>query len=708
MDADVVAHEITHGVTQYSSNLVYYEESGAINEAMSDIFGACVDYQEGASKKHTWLVGEDIFTPGIPGDGLRYMNNPTLTGSFDADYYPERYIGWDDNGGVHWNSGIANLAFVLMVQGGKHPRAKTDITVPRIADNFRTSLMIAAEIFYKANTGCLTPGSGFFEARECTEMFADDFAADYTESVSKAWDAVGCSWLPLDTSNPMSGLSADEGQALQFRLDNVPAGHMISCRSEGENGDADLYINMVNKRDYWDGRYCESTGFSSIETCSVGPIEDPSRIFVTVKAFEAFTDLTLTCTDQYTWTDLQDGVELVDQKIKRGTGKIYRMAGIPPLTAIKCDFVASDGKPSLYDSLEDVNGVWIDSCSLGSGSFIDDQATCAVNGARQLGDFLLHVDAYDEDVRDLDLICSLVPMTINSLKNWVTFEDSNIHFLGQTGTIIRYYPIEPFIRRNRAITCVVAGANYAETDLLIHFGDIFDASEDSVIGCSSYGYGSSDVECTTGPAVERTKAFAQVVFYRWDWDIVDPAYDIKIICGEEPNIQLLQNGTIYANLLGEVGGLTALHEFRLNKVLKGETLTCSISSNQGNADLYVATGMVAHPLSIWNQCQAVGPGSKGKCTTPILGYDSPVYATIHAVSDYTKLTLKCVRDSSTCTARRQSCNGRYECCGSLFTCDGPSAKKRICKKVVAAGGACVRHSQCEMYLSCIENICQYV
>ena len=72
---------------------------------MSDIFGACVDRQEGANITNTWIVGDAIYTPSIPNDGFRYMNNPTATGSYDADFYPERYRGDDDNGGVHWNSG---------------------------------------------------------------------------------------------------------------------------------------------------------------------------------------------------------------------------------------------------------------------------------------------------------------------------------------------------------------------------------------------------------------------------------------------------------------------------------------------------------------------------------------------------------------------------------------------------------------------------
>lgn len=62
----------------------------------------------GISYDNVWKLGEDIWTPQIPGDALRYMNDPTLDGH-SRDYYPDRYIGDDDNGGVHSNSGIANL-----------------------------------------------------------------------------------------------------------------------------------------------------------------------------------------------------------------------------------------------------------------------------------------------------------------------------------------------------------------------------------------------------------------------------------------------------------------------------------------------------------------------------------------------------------------------------------------------------------------------
>jgi len=82
-DADVVAHELTHGVTERTSGLIYSNESGALNEAWSDIFGAMVDRQEGATGADIWLLGEDIYTPNIAGDALRNMADPAEFGDYD-------------------------------------------------------------------------------------------------------------------------------------------------------------------------------------------------------------------------------------------------------------------------------------------------------------------------------------------------------------------------------------------------------------------------------------------------------------------------------------------------------------------------------------------------------------------------------------------------------------------------------------------------
>ena len=139
-----------------------------------------------------WLLGEDIYTPNTPGDALRVMNDPAAAG--DYDWWPTRYTGTSDNGGVHWNSGIANLAFVLLSDGGTHPRGKSSVNVPAIGN------AAAAAIFYAANTSCLTSGSNFAAARYCT---ADVHGGSNAAAVHAAWDAVG---VPNDP--PASASSA--------------------------------------------------------------------------------------------------------------------------------------------------------------------------------------------------------------------------------------------------------------------------------------------------------------------------------------------------------------------------------------------------------------------------------------------------------------------------------------------------------------------
>ena len=182
-DADVVAHELTHGVTSNESNLIYSNESGALNESLSDVFGSEVDRDNGASAQDTWLIGEDIYTPGTPGDGLRDMADPAGAGDYDC--YPTRYTGSQDNGGVHWNSGISNLAYKLLVDGGTHPRSCSSSSVTGIGN------LQAARIFYEANANCLTASSNFEAMRNCTASKALALYGSGAEAaVHEAWDAV--------------------------------------------------------------------------------------------------------------------------------------------------------------------------------------------------------------------------------------------------------------------------------------------------------------------------------------------------------------------------------------------------------------------------------------------------------------------------------------------------------------------------------------
>lgn len=184
---DIVAHEMTHGVTQYEANLTYRNESGALNEATSDIFGAMTEYYLlGASGD--WKIGEDTY---IAGDAIRYMDNPHNANNYgytaddDPDHYSERYTGSADSGGVHINSGIANHFFYLLSEGGTHHLGGTVTGIGRDA---------AAEIWYSALCDYMTSSTNFSGAKTATlNAAAALYGSSSTEysAVSQAWSAVG-------------------------------------------------------------------------------------------------------------------------------------------------------------------------------------------------------------------------------------------------------------------------------------------------------------------------------------------------------------------------------------------------------------------------------------------------------------------------------------------------------------------------------------
>lgn len=119
---DVVAHELAHGVTQFTSGLIYKNQSGALNEHFSDVFGTAITQWVNGEAPHEadWLVGDEIMGPELYGEALRSMRHPGT--AYDNDilgkdpqpaHYDDRYTGTADNGGVHINSGIPNRAFYL-------------------------------------------------------------------------------------------------------------------------------------------------------------------------------------------------------------------------------------------------------------------------------------------------------------------------------------------------------------------------------------------------------------------------------------------------------------------------------------------------------------------------------------------------------------------------------------------------------------------
>jgi Zn-dependent metalloprotease len=211
---DIVGHEWTHGVTQYSAGLIYASESGALNESMSDVFGAMIERSVRGESSNTWKIGEEVFTPGIAGDALRYMDTP------DAGNQPDHYSEvrtclsgelpskWNDNCYVHTNSGIPNNAFYLLAQGGTHSRggSMTGIGADR-----------AAEIWFEALTDPYTlEATDFAGARTATLNAANAIywvGSAESVAVENAWCLVGVGTCPetdgdliLDTNDLCPGV----------------------------------------------------------------------------------------------------------------------------------------------------------------------------------------------------------------------------------------------------------------------------------------------------------------------------------------------------------------------------------------------------------------------------------------------------------------------------------------------------------------------
>lgn len=197
---DIVSHEITHGVTDFSSDLVYSYESGALNESFSDIFGEAVENY--ATGSNDWLMGDDI---GIGGSGaFRNMSNPNQFNDPDTYKGDFWHTSASDNGGVHVNSGVQNFWFYLLVNGGSGTNDNSDsYSVNAIG------IDAAGAIAYRNNNVYLTTTSNYSDAYLGSLDAAADLygsgSAQYN-AVQDAWDAVG-----VDDSNAGGGSNPGGG-----------------------------------------------------------------------------------------------------------------------------------------------------------------------------------------------------------------------------------------------------------------------------------------------------------------------------------------------------------------------------------------------------------------------------------------------------------------------------------------------------------------
>ncbi|HAS41215.1 MAG TPA: hypothetical protein DCS93_12090 [Microscillaceae bacterium] len=178
---DITTHELTHGVTDFTADLVYANESGALNESFSDIFAAAVEAWAAPSKA-TWLVGDDI-------GHIRDMENPNAKGHPDTYKGTNWFTGSGDFGGVHTNSAVLNHWFYLLSVGKSGTNDNGDAyTVNGI------SIEKAARIAYRMLTVYLNSSSNYAAARTAGIQSATDlFGAGSPEVIqtTNAFYAVG-------------------------------------------------------------------------------------------------------------------------------------------------------------------------------------------------------------------------------------------------------------------------------------------------------------------------------------------------------------------------------------------------------------------------------------------------------------------------------------------------------------------------------------
>ncbi len=179
---DIAAHEIGHAVCTHTANLVYSYESGALNEAFSDIWAASVEYFA-APEKNTWVLGEDL------GTTVRSLEDPKVAGQPDTYQGTNWYTGSGDNGGVHYNSGVLNHWFYILSVGKTGTNDNGDsYSVTGIG------IDKAAAIAYRTEAVYLSANSQYIDARNYGIQAAQDlYGVDSPEAIAtqNAFYAVG-------------------------------------------------------------------------------------------------------------------------------------------------------------------------------------------------------------------------------------------------------------------------------------------------------------------------------------------------------------------------------------------------------------------------------------------------------------------------------------------------------------------------------------
>ncbi|WP_130734749.1 M4 family metallopeptidase [Flavobacterium sp. J27] len=241
---DVCGHEIGHAVCTYTANLVYQNESGAMNEGFSDIWGACVEHYGKTGSltnpisNSVWLIGEDISS-----SYLRSMQDPNSTNDPDTYQGTHWYTGSGDNGGVHTNSGVMNHWFYILTMGESDTNNAPTPTAYSVTG---IGIEKAAEIAYLAERDYLTPNATYLDARNATITVANSlYCANSPEAiaVTNAWFAVNVGGEYIAATDDVAIQSINTPETISCESSSITASVLL--KNQGLNPISSLSISYT-------------------------------------------------------------------------------------------------------------------------------------------------------------------------------------------------------------------------------------------------------------------------------------------------------------------------------------------------------------------------------------------------------------------------------------------------------------------------------
>ncbi len=279
---DVCGHEIGHAICTYTASLAYQNQSGAMNEGYSDIWGACIEHfgrtgsLAGTPSANVWRIAEDISVP----NGIRNMSTPLSFGDPDTFQGTNWFVTADDGPcipnsttndhcGVHTNSGVMNHWFYILTMG----KAGTNNAPIADRDTYNVTgigMVKSSQIAYYAERDYLTPNATYFDARDATIAVANSLYCSVgpeVTSVTNAWFAVNIGPSFVSNANDVGINEIQANNSSNCGVTSVP--QTIVFQNYGTNPITSVTISY----NIDGGANTNTTWTGNLATCSTGSFQ---------------------------------------------------------------------------------------------------------------------------------------------------------------------------------------------------------------------------------------------------------------------------------------------------------------------------------------------------------------------------------------------------------------------------------------------------